>query len=549
MKNTIFFLLLLGSFVNCSMKKVVMKSAHRPQFSVQQTQQFKQANQYQQDFLYIAALVEESFPYYEKYFEGDYEQEKKAVFEQLAKVEEAYEFDYATKNFLAKLNNNHTYLSAKEEESFPIYIRLFDGELIVVNVGNQVDSNLIGQTIVSINEIPASQLLKYSLETTNGETPFEDNLRARNTFFFLNFYKYYGVIKEEKILHIKTKEQDGIFDISIAKDDDWRWRNWRKKTNEIYEMTNYVGKGYDYKILEDRSLAYFQFNTFMDKPTMIDGIGTYIRKPYQGLVRGYVSYQYKRMGKGKKVHGYFQKGTKNLKAFLAEMFEEIQEKEVETLVIDLRRNGGGDLELGNYITSYLADGENLKGYGEGLKISNSTKIIFKETYQLLDSLYQLKYGKSIPDGVFTEEELATNYAEKKFYKKQRNLKSVYHLKRPDWQFKGKVYIISGAITGSAASMFTVQMKDNDLAEIIGVLPANRPTGSTVVLPLELPNTKRRISVSTHFYTRPDSSKHDASYLEIDHYFPLTKQDYFESRDRAMEYVIEQIEQKAMQVKH
>ena len=228
------------------------------------------------------------------------------------------------------------------------------------------------------------------------------------------------------------------------------------------------------------------------------------------------------------------------------MFEEIRKKKVETLVIDLRQNGGGDLELGNYITSYLAGGENFKGYGEGLKISNSNKIIFKETHQLIDSLYQLKYGKPIPDGVFTEENLATDYVRKDFYKKQKTPNSIYSLERPNWQFRGKVYIISGSNTGSAASMFTVQMKDNGLAEIIGVPPANQPTGSTVVLPLELPNTKRQISVSTHFFTRPDSNKHNVPYLEIDHYFPLTKKDYFESRDRAMEYIIEQIELKEIQ---
>ncbi|MEL6945403.1 MAG: S41 family peptidase, partial [Bacteroidota bacterium] len=184
---------------------------------------------------------------------------------------------------------------------------------------------------------------------------------------------------------------------------------------------------------------------------------------------------------------------------------------------------------------------------KGLKISNSNKIIFEETYQLLDSLHQLKYGKSIPDGVFTEEELAMDYTQKDFCKNQKDTNSIYYLKRPDWQFNGKIYIISGANTGSAASMFTVQMKDNELAEIVGVPPANLPTGPTVVLPMKLPHTKRLISVSTNFLTRSDSRKHNAPYLEIDHYFPMTKQDFFESRDRAMEYILKQVEQEEMKV--
>lgn len=369
MKNILLCAMLLGLLGSCSLEKIVMKSAHRPQLTVEETQQFKKANKYQQDFLYLTDLIEESFSYHERYFEGDFEQEKKIVFERLTKVEEPYQFDYAAKEFLAKLNNNHTYLRAEETEIFPLAIRIFDGELVIVNVGSKVDSNLIGQTIASINDTLASQLLKYSLALTEGETPFQDTSNARRAFYILNFYKYYGVLKDGKVLHVKTKESDNqIFDIPLLEKED-KWQGWKKESNAIYKMTRYVGKGYGYKVLEDKNLAYFQFNTFMDKPTMLDGIGTYIRKPYQGLVRGYIRHQYKRMRKGKKVQNYFQKGTENLKDFLAKMFDEIQGKKIETLVIDLRRNGGGNLELGNYITSYLAGGEHLKGYGEGFELA------------------------------------------------------------------------------------------------------------------------------------------------------------------------------------
>ncbi|MEM8526680.1 MAG: S41 family peptidase [Bacteroidota bacterium] len=544
MKNILFSLVMLGLLGSCSLEKLVMKSAHRPQLAVQQTTQFKKANKYQQDFLYAAALVEETFPYYERYFEGDFEQEKQDVFKRLEKVEESYEFDYATKEFLAKLNNNHTYLQSENKGTFPFFVGILDGKLVITNVSNQVDTSLIGQTISAINDVPADQLLAYGLALTHGETPFQDSANVFRAFRPLNFYKYYDILKDSEVLQIQTEESDQIFELSLMEKGE-RWQYLKRETNSVYQMTRRKNRGYSCKILEDKSLAYFQFNTFMDKPTMIDGIGLYLRKPYQGLVRSYVRYQYKRMEKGKKTNGYFQKGTQDFKGFLAKMFEEIKKRNVETLVIDLRYNGGGDLELGNYITSYLAGGENLKGYGEGLKISNSNKIIFGETYQLLDSLHQLKYGKPIPDGVFTEEELATNYTQKDFYKNQQDPNSIYYLERPDWQFRGKVYIISGANTASAASMFAVQMKDNGLAEIIGVPPANLPTGPTVVLPMALPNTKRRISISTNFLTRPDSSRHDAPYLEMDHYFPLTKEDYFENRDRAMEYVMEQIEQEKM----
>ena len=298
MKNILLCLMMLGLLGSCSLEKVVMRSAHRPELAVQETLQFKQANKYQQDFLYVAGLVEETFPYYEKYFDGNFEQEKEVIFEQLTKVEEAYEFDYVTKEFLAKLNNNHTYLTVEEKNIFPLAVRIFDSELIVVNVGSKVDSNLIGKTIASINNVPATQLLNYALTITNGETPFQDSTNAKTAFYLLSFYQYYGIIQEEQVLRVKTKEQASqVFNISLLEKGD-RWQGWKKEADSTYQMTRHQGKGYDYKILEDKSLAYFQFNTFMDKPTMLDGIGTYIRKPYQGLDRGYVRHQYNRMGKG-----------------------------------------------------------------------------------------------------------------------------------------------------------------------------------------------------------------------------------------------------------
>ena len=120
MKNIVLCLVTLGLFGSCSLEKIVMKGANRPQLAIEETKQFKQANKYQQDFLFVAGLVEESFPYYERYFEGNFEEEKKVVFERLERIEESYEFDYMVKEFLARLNNNHTYLRAEEGEIFPL---------------------------------------------------------------------------------------------------------------------------------------------------------------------------------------------------------------------------------------------------------------------------------------------------------------------------------------------------------------------------------------------------------------------------------------------
>ncbi len=544
MQKVVWFLLLGLVFGSCSVEKVILKSTHKPKLVIQKSESFRNANAYQKDFLYVRDLVKENFPYYERYFEGDFEVESQHVFTRLASVKEEYEFDYAVQEFLAKLHNNHTGLTIEHNEQFfPIAVRIFDGELVIYNVDTRLDSLMIGQSIKSINGISAAQLIDYGLAISSGETPFQDSLLAAYRFQSFDFYRYYNILNQGNTLQLTTST-DETYTVKSSLPKEVKWH---KNVYKLNPITRYCGKGYDYKILEDKNLAYFQFNTFMDKPTMLDGISLYIRKPYRGMVRAFVRNQYNRRTKGKKAIPYIRKGTVDFKQFVADMFEEIAEKNIENLVIDMRYNGGGDLELGNYILSYLEDAKEVKGYGEGLKISPSTKEIFPDTYQLLNGLHQEKHGTSMPEGVFTQEDLDANYAARDFYKLQKDSASIYYLERPEWQFKGKVYLITSAASGSAASMFPVLMKDNALAEIIGVPPANLPTGPTVILPMQLPETKRRISISTNYLTRPDASKHDTPYLELDKYIPLQKADFFAGRDRRMEYIFADIEQRVAHV--
>ncbi|MEM1328501.1 MAG: S41 family peptidase [Bacteroidota bacterium] len=519
------------------MEKLVMKSANRPILDIQETPYFKVSNDYQQDFLYVTELVKDVFPYYDRYFEGDFKAEVKRIYERLETIKKEYIFDYEVKQFLARLHNNHTYLITENDNIYPIYLRLFDGDLVIINAGQHLDSTMIGQHIKTINGKSAADWIQHSIDITHGETPFQDSLSAEYAFLAPDFYRFYG--KDTETLTVQTQNGDE-FRIQQKEVGDFKWYRWRREMNDIYRMTRQDHKGYDYEILYDDKLAYFQFNTFMDKTTMLDGIGTYIRRPYRGLVRAYVRQQYGRRTKGKSATGFIRAGTEDVKVFLDTMFQRINQGNIETLVIDLRHNGGGDLDIGKYIIRYLTDNEQLIGYGEGLKLSANTRSIFTDLANRLDSLHLAKTEQKASDGVLTEEQFD---AKRDFYHSQNDPNSIYYLPPQKNIFSGKVYIISGAQTGSAASMFTVMMKDNQLAEIVGVPPANLPTGPTVVIPLQLPNTKRRISVSTHFMTRPDSTKHNDNYLEIDHYTPITETDFFDGRDAAMEWILKAVREK------
>lgn len=251
------------------MEKVVLRSGNRPTLAIQQTTAFKNSNDYQQDFLYVAELVKDVFPYCERYFDGDFEAEVKRIYQRLERVEEAYIFDYEVKRFLAQLHNNHTYLVSENDAVYPVYIRLFDGDLVIINTGQHLDTTMIGQHIESINNKSAAEWLQHSLDITNGKIPFQDSLSAERAFLYPNFYRFYGSDAQQLTIQTRSGQQ---FIIEAEAIEDFKWYRWRSGMSEVYRMTQENSRGYDYEILAAEKLAYFQFNTFMDKATMLDGI-------------------------------------------------------------------------------------------------------------------------------------------------------------------------------------------------------------------------------------------------------------------------------------
>ena len=165
--------------------------------------------------------------------------------------------------------------------------------------------------------------------------------------------------------------------------------------------------------------------------------------------------------------------------FFHRSFREMLEKEIKNLVIDLRRNGGGDVFTSTRLTQYLADkpfniADTVAAFRRSFPYKKNVKPWF---------LYWLSMhftGKRQMDG-----RVHFTYFEKHFFppKKRKH-------------FYGDIYIVTGGYTFSAATLVTGTLKGQKNVTVLGEETGGGSYGNSAMhLPvITLPNTRIRVSL-------------------------------------------------------
>ena len=155
---------------------------------------------------------------------------------------------------------------------------------------------------------------------------------------------------------------------------------------------------------------------------------------------------------------------------LRDMFTEIKEKNIKSLAIDLRGNGGGDTYVVNELFKYLP----------------------VDTYYQADNFRKLRW----------------NYLTFNQGGKTKNKRVA------DLEFDGKVYVLTDKDSLSSAMLFTEMIVDNGLGKVVGESPAVPCNHCGEITQFYFEDIGMWLSVSTAHYTRIDSAKGD--YIEPDY---------------------------------
>ncbi|TDB58224.1 S41 family peptidase [Arundinibacter roseus] len=526
------------TFLVCSLLSscgVFLQKQGVKNYKIKEKNTQKGLNNYQSDFLYLNKLLEESFPEVDSIFPKD-EREKQVqkIVSTLAVVDNYTDFGIQARKYLSNFKNQHTSISLKQgfKSVYPYVIYISSNDWYLLNLPTHYDSLLIGKRIVKFNGVSTKVVEDRLINFTFAENKISQQFEIRDLQLYNKpeYLKEIGVIKKNSdVIKLEFDDQSEIelSPISIGSDVDAF--NISFKENSISKFQN---ESYSYSIHKDQKFGYLQFNRCHDKIDILDGIESYVKPWLQPLARGYVKRQFQKDNSSKRIANYYNPKYPVFKDFVWELIDSLNHHKIENLIIDLRNNPGGNITLGIQLMYFLTDKDTLQGFSEYAFTSDIYKKYFKKEYQDLEKKY--------PEGMPKRCLVKTDSDENLFFE-IANSKSKYFIQKNRPLFKGNIYILSNNRTGSAASLLTTLFQDNDIGTVIGTSTGNNPIGATTYTPMELPNTKAKISIATTYLVRPKKGNGRIQIPDI--WIEYTISDLINGKDPYLEIVVQKIKEK------
>jgi C-terminal processing protease CtpA/Prc len=181
--------------------------------------------------------------------------------------------------------------------------------------------------------------------------------------------------------------------------------------------------------------------------------------------------------------------------YLKDSFTEISRNQIEHLIIDVRRNGGGDSDLGDSLVTYITD--------QPFKSMHRTDWKRSQQYTSHLKAHVPRWMRWLPLTYF--------YSDSEYYKKYAetpigDICTIIHKEQtpPDnaLRFNGEVYVLSGIRSFSSAVIFLTLIKDYNLATIVGEETGGPANHFGELYPFVLPNSKLWMHTSVKHFIRP-----------------------------------------------
>jgi hypothetical protein len=252
----------------------------------------------------------------------------------------------------------------------------------------------------------------------------------------------------------------------------------------------------DCRIFPEQNFAYLQFNACFDKTAILDGLHM-VRPWVRPLVRAWLGIQFHRKKPFTVLKGIYDPDRPVFANYLASAIRDINQAKITKLIIDLRRNGGGEFELVKQLLYHLTDRTDLRDFRE---FQYNPEVLGhydpKEGKEFV-SWYKQKFAVEPP----AKQLLPTPQQERPFFHSVTDPGSPYYVLPNRPMFNGKIIVLANQNTGSSASLLTGLMQDNRIGLIVGTTTANNPTGPTGMMPFKLPHSGILVSLPTKYVER------------------------------------------------
>lgn len=181
-------------------------------------------------------------------------------------------------------------------------------------------------------------------------------------------------------------------------------------------------------------------------------------------------------------------------SFLNDMFAEMDDEGIKTLVVDVQYNNGGSSQLCDELFLHLYPLNKMKFFTTYLRFSD------------LMAMYNPRIAEV-----------------KKSWESDGHVDELYQMPAPkipaDFQqpklFEGQVVFVMGKRTYSSAGMLLTNARDHHVGTIIGTTSTFSPSHYGDILPYRLPNTDVLGSISSKYFARPDTATVDETCMQPD----------------------------------
>ncbi len=302
----------------------------------------------------------------------------------------------------------------KEYGAFPLDVHLTnENELYVLKDYND-KAVAKGVKITKINGISVDSFINYIDPYISYELKHFRNTKIERDF---EMYLYLAFGKSQNtLIHYFTNQDEQVVLSNIPLK---KWKKLKKENRTIREQKIAKGKPYDFQDLGNGigHLSIFSFS-----------------------VSNYASYR----------------------QFLIRTFKEIEEKEIHSLIIDVRGNFGGWPKVSSYLLHYLTENYFKTMAKSSFKISEPVKNNFRSMIRKYNNGRNMLFSKTLHYIDINEAihgKVNTYINEESFFNERPIPKN--------YEFTGDIYLLTNRDSYSAASSFAATVQCYQLGSIIG----------------------------------------------------------------------------------
>lgn len=410
---------------------------------VEESEKYKKGNVYQKDFLLFMDMLQTTHPAFEKNPPFNVKKELKKGYTHCGKCKNLQEFVFYTQQVAAKIHDEHTstYFQYAADLVYPFYFYIDENGFYPIKIQKGMESSL-GKQITKINGKDLSTICNKfkSFYSVGNEAGFKKSFMTLGNYFFP--WHELGLCEPDSSLNLSFSDGSSL-KLRPVPVNSINWSTIQKTLTPIEQMRRSAMKRpFSYKIL-DEGICYLLFDKCQDAGTM---------KSQSSL-----------------------NPIPFFTDFLNEMFQDMKEKNVNKLVVDVRYNGGGNSSLCNELLSRLKSS------------ITSTRTEVRPSQLAIDN-----YKAQGIDPSFLYNSTSNH--------------DVWQSKVPP--FDGKVIWIQGQRTFSSAGLLITFAVDNNIGTVIGEPASYSPSHYGYVIQWNLPNTNIQGGISHVYFIRPDETRGD-----------------------------------------